>query len=208
MIEILLYEQFLGKLDEKKYLKILNFLRSIFEKEDILKLKTWFWTFYRGDFNLDFIYWENHIKDSNICAFNGWFVKKKRFYGISRSTWVNWIINRIPLKNICEESNLSRKQVKRVRESLHSREILRKFQRYITIKYRQENNSWKKIYEDKLNYTAFHRTDINGIKYGPDFFERMFQIPFHRLKFETLSEKDLNKISKWNNIDFSKFEIT
>lgn len=36
---------------------------------------------------------------------------------------------------------------------------------------------------------------------------RMFQIPFHRLKFETFSEIDLNKISKWNNIDFSKFVI-
>ena len=75
---------------------------------------------------------------------------------------------------------------------------------YLTIKYRQEGNSWKKIYEDKLNYTAFHRTDINGIKYGPDFFERMFQMQFHHLKFETFSEIDLNKISKWNNIDFSE----
>ena len=79
-----------------------------------------------------------------------------------------------------------------------------KFQQYITIKYRQEGNSWKKIYENKLNYTAFHRTDINGIKYGPYFFERMFEIPFHHLKFETFSEIDLNKISKWNNIDFSE----
>ncbi len=207
VIEILLYEQFLGKLDEKKYLKILNFLKSIFEQEDKLKLKTWFWSFYRGELNLDFIYWESFIKDSNICAFNEWFIKKKRYYGISRSTWVNWIINRIPLKKICKETNLSRKQVKRVRERLHSREILRKFQQYITIKYRQEGNSWKRIYEDKLNYTAFHRTDINSIKYGPDFFERMFQIPFHRLKFETFSEIDLNKISKWNNIDFLKFVI-
>jgi len=74
--------------------------------------------------------------------------------------------------------------------------------------YRQEGNSWKKIYEDKLNYTAFHRTDINGIKYGPDFFERMFQMQFHHLKFETFSDIDLNKISKWNYLDFSKLVIT
>lgn len=204
LIEILLYEQFLGKLDEKKYLKILNFLKSIFEKEDKLKLKTWFWAFYRGDFNLDFTYWENYLKDINISTFNEWFFMKKRYYGISKSTWVNWIINRIPLRKIYEEANLSKKKVKRVRERLHSKEMLDKFQQYITIKYRQEGNSWKKIYEEKLNYTAFHRTDINGIKYGPDFFERMLQIPFHRLKFETFSEIDLNKISIWNNIDFSK----
>ena len=207
VIEILLYEQFLGKLDEKKYQKILNFLKSIFKKEDKLKLKTWFWSFYRGESNLDFIYWEKIISDSNICAFNEWFIKEKRYYGISRSTWINWVINRVPLKKICLEGKLSRKQVKHIRERLHSREILRKFQKYITIKYRQEGRSWKKIYEDKLNYTAYHRTDRNGIKYGPDFFERMFQIQFHHLKFETFSDIDLNKISKWNNIDFSKFDI-
>ena len=64
VIEILLYEQFLGKLDENNYLKILNFLKSIFEREDKLKLKTWFWSFYRGDIDLDFIYWENYINVS------------------------------------------------------------------------------------------------------------------------------------------------
>ncbi|TFG15366.1 MAG: hypothetical protein EU535_01710 [Promethearchaeota archaeon] len=52
------------------------------------------------------------------------------------------------------------------------------------------------------------RTDINGFKYGPDFFERMFQTPFHCLEFKSFSEIDLNKISKWNKIDFSKFVLT
>ena len=110
VIEILLYEQFLGILDEENYLKILNFLKSIFEKEDKQKLKTWFWAFYRGDFNLDFIYWENYIKDINISTFNEWFIMKRRYYGISKSTWVNWIINRIPLRKIYEEANLSKKK--------------------------------------------------------------------------------------------------
>ncbi|MFX1442081.1 MAG: hypothetical protein ACFFHV_01595, partial [Promethearchaeota archaeon] len=65
VIENLLYECFLCKLDEKKYLKIIKFLKSINEKEDKLKLKTWFWSFYRGDIDLDFIYWEKIIKDSH-----------------------------------------------------------------------------------------------------------------------------------------------
>lgn len=208
VIEILLYEQFLGNLDEISYQKILKFLKSIYEKEDKLKLKTWFWSFHRGELDLDFIYWENYIKDNHINAFKEWYIMKKRYYGILRSTWVDWIINRIPLKKIIKEADLSRKQVKLVRKNLNSRETLRKFQLYITIKYRKEGITWKRIYEDKLNYTEFHRTDKNGIKYGPDFFERMFQLPFHHLKFESFSEIDLNKISKWNNIDFSKFVLT
>lgn len=205
IIEILLYEQFLSKLDEKQYLKILEFLKSIFIKEDTLKLKTWFWSFYRGDIDLDFKYWGNLIKENHKIAFKEWSIKNKRYYGILRTTWVELIIKRTLLNEIIKQSKLSRKQVKRVRNSLNSKEIIRKFQLYITIKYRKDGIPWKTIYEEKLNYTDFHRTDKNGIKYGPDFFERMFQIQFHRLKFEMFSEIDLNQISKWNNIDFSEF---
>ncbi|MFX1442080.1 MAG: hypothetical protein ACFFHV_01590, partial [Promethearchaeota archaeon] len=144
-------------------------------------------------------------KDSHINTLKEWIIKNKRYYGFLRSAWIEWIIKRIPLKKICKETNLSRKQVKRARKTLNSTEILRKFQIYITIKNRKEGISWKKIYEDKLNYSDFHTTDINGIKCGPDFFERIFQIPFNKLKFETYSDIDLDKFSKWNKIDFSKF---
>ena len=198
VVEILLYEQFLSRLDEKQYLKILEFLKTIFIREDTLKLKTWFWSFYRGDLDLDFLYWENIIKENHKIAFREWSIKNKRYYGILRTTWVDWIIKRKLLKEIIKQTKLSRKQVKRVRTILNSKEILNKFQRYITIKYRKDGIPWKTIYKDKLNYTDFR-------KYGPDFFERMFQIQFQRLKFEKFSEIDLNQISKWNNIDFSDF---
>ena len=65
-------------------------------------------------------------------------------------------------------------------------------------------SSW--VYGYRSN--TLRRTDINGFKYGPDFFERMFQTPFHYLEFKSFSEIDLNKISKWNKIDFSKFDFT
>lgn len=205
VFEKLFYERFLCKLDEKQYLKIFEFLKSIFIKEDTLKLKTWFWSFYRGDIDLDFIYWGSDIKENHKVAFKEWLTKNKRYYGILRSTWIDWIIKRIPLKEIIRQTKLSRKQVKMIRASLNSKEILHKFQLYLTIKYRKDGISWKKIYEDKLNYSDFHSTDKNRVKSGPDFFERMFQIQFHRLKFDIFSEIDLNQISKWNNIDFSEF---
>ena len=198
VIEILLYEQFLSKLDDKQYLKILEFLKSIFIKEDALKLKTWFWSFYRGDLDLDFIYWGNYIKENHKIAFKEWLIKNKRYYGILRTTWVEWIIKRIPLNKVIKDVKLSKKQVKRVRQSLNSQEMLSKFQRYIVIKYRNEVISWKRIYQDILHYTDFDR-------YGAEFFERLFQTQFHRLKFEFFSEIDIGQISKWNNIDFSEF---
>jgi len=138
------------------------------------------------------------MKENNKIAFKEWSTKNKRYYGILRSSWIGWIINRIPLNEIIRRGNLSRKQVKFVRETLNSKEILHKFQQYITIRYRKDGLSWKRIYADKLNYTDFHR---NGL----EFFERMFQRQFHSLKFELFSEIDLSKISKWKNIDFTEF---
>jgi len=205
VIEILLYELFLSKLNEKHYLKILEFFKSIVINEDTLKLKTWFWSFYRGDIDLDFIYWEKFINENHKIAFKEWSFKNRRYYGILRANWVDWIIKRNPLKEIINQVKLSRKQVKQIRRSLNSKEILCKFQLYATIKYRKDGIPWKKIYEDKLNYSGFHSTDKNGIKSGPYFFERMFQKQYNRLKSEIFSEIDLNQISKWNNIDFSEF---
>jgi hypothetical protein len=206
IIEILLYEQYLGKLDEKQYLKVLSFLKSIVEKEDKKKLKTWFWTFYMGDTNLDFAYWKEEINEINKDAFKKWINEHKRHYGILKSTWIEWIIKRKPIKRIIEETKLSRKQVKRIRSNLNSNEILRNFQRYIIIKNRKEGIPWKEIYENKLNYSDFHRTDKTGIKNGPDFFKRIFLIPFSELKLKIFDEVNLNQSKIWNNIDFSEFE--
>ena len=90
---------------------------------------------------------------------------------------------------------------------LNSKEILSHFQQYLTIKYRKQGLSWKKIYIDKLKYSDFHRTDKNGIKSGTNFFERMFQKPFSQLESEFFANTTLitlNNISKWNDIDFSR----
>lgn len=204
IIEMMTIEQILTRekkakiITREEFQEIRALLQEIVDENDYRGRNTWLGQWLKGKEKLDFKQWQKYepwkksvdwesIKDLIMEK-----TRERKYYGILESKWIQWAIDHLSYTEITEKTMMTQKQIRTVYKKIASKtEIFNEFKKRLIIQCRKDGMSWKKIYENALEYKRI----------GSSFIESYFI-----KEYNYLFRGSISSIDKLNAIDFSKPE--